>query len=64
MQNGQSTWQYVMPDSPVESDACPTGFGSGVYSRGTTGICSVVAVVGSAHVRGIVAKLQDMQAES
>ena len=52
-----------MPANPVEPSACPTGFGSGVYS-GSKGVSSVVAVVGSAHVRGIVSQLQKMQAES
>ena len=62
-QEGLQTWQYVMPANPVEPNACPTGFGSGINS-GRKGISSVVAVVGSAHVRGIVSQLQHIQAKS
>ena len=52
------TWQYMMPDNVVDSDACPSGHGSGVYKP--KGVQSVVAIVGSAHVRGIIAELQRM----
>jgi len=50
------TWQYMMPGNAVDSDACPSGHGSGVYKP--RGVQSVVAIVGSAHVRGIIAELQ------
>ncbi len=50
------TWNYMMPDNAVDLDACPSGHGSGVYK--TKGVQSVVAIVGSAHVRGIIAELQ------
>ena len=50
------TWKYMMPDNAVDLDACPSGHGSGVYKP--RGVQSVVAIVGSAHVRGIIAELQ------
>ncbi len=50
-----------MPDNAVDSDACPSGHGSGVYK--SKGVQSVVAVVGSAHVRGIMTELQRMNKE-
>ena len=46
----------MMPGNAVDSDACPSGHGSGVYKP--RGVQSVVAIVGSAHVRGIIAELQ------
>ncbi len=59
-QGKEQTWQYMMPAHAVDSEACPTGHGSGVY-KAADGVQSVVAVVGSAHVRGITAELQQMQ---
>ena len=46
----------MMPREPVDSEACPKGHGSGVYFSDDN-IQSIVAVVGTAHVRGIVAEL-------
>ena len=61
--HGGQLWRYVMPDHAVDLDACPVGHGSGVYKTANS-VKSVVAVVGSAHVRGIVAELQQMQLQS
>ncbi|DBA78520.1 TPA: hypothetical protein ACH3X2_007842 [Trebouxia sp. C0005] len=52
------TWKYMMPESAVDLAACPSGHGSGVYKPKE--VESVVAIVGSAHVRGIMAELQRM----
>lgn len=49
----------MMPQEPVESEACPRGHGNGVYF-GDDKVQSIVAVVGTAHVRGIVAELQKL----
>ncbi|KAK9807775.1 hypothetical protein WJX72_008889 [[Myrmecia] bisecta] len=49
---GQTVWRYVMPDGGPAA-ACPTGWGEGVYEP-RQGPSAVVAVVGSAHVPGII----------
>lgn len=56
------TWKYMMPDNAVDLDACPSGHGSGVYKPKE--VQSVVAIVGSAHVRGIIAGLQRMSKQA
>jgi hypothetical protein len=49
--NGQLVWRYAMaPDAPARSS--PSGLGDGAYVAGQPPR-SVVAVLGSAHVRGI-----------
>lgn len=55
----EAVWQYMMPKEPVDSDACPKGHGSGLYF-GHDNTQSIVAVVGTAHVRGIVAELEKL----
>ena len=49
----------MMPKEPVDAEACPKGHGSGVYSA-VDNVQSVVAVVGTAHVRGIITELQKL----
>jgi hypothetical protein len=56
------TWKYMMPDNAVDLDACPSGHGSGVYKPKE--VQSVVAIVGSAHVRGIITELQQMNKQA
>ena len=51
----------MMPKEPVDPEACPRGHGSGLYF-GRDNIQSIVAVVGTAHVRGIVAELKKLVA--
>ena len=55
----EAVWQYMMPKEPVVSAACPIGHGSGVYLGDDDTQC-IVAVVGTAHVRGIVAELENL----
>ena len=54
-----SVWQYMMPASPVDPEACPSGHGSGIYSD-VHNVQSIVAVVGTAHVRGITEHLKKL----
>lgn len=44
-------WRYVMPEGPTATSA-PQGAGDGAYQP-LPGPSAVVAVVGSAHVRGM-----------
>lgn len=55
----QAAWQYMMPKEPVDPEACPQGHGSGVYF-GHDNTQRIVAVVGTAHVRGMVAELEKL----
>lgn len=57
----EAVWQYMMPKEPVDSEACPKGHGSGLYF-GHDNTHGIVAVVGTAHVRGIVAELEKLSA--
>ena len=54
-----STWQYMMPQEPVDAEACPQGYGSGTFSA-VDSVQNIVAVVGTAHVRGIITELQKL----
>jgi hypothetical protein len=49
--DGQLIWRYVMPEGSTASSA-PKGGGDGAYVP-LAGPSDVVAVVGSAHVRGM-----------
>jgi hypothetical protein len=49
--DGQLIWRYVMPQGETASSA-PQGGGDGAYAP-LQGPSAVVAVVGSAHVRGM-----------
>lgn len=57
----EAVWQYMMPQEPVDAEACPKGHGSGLYF-GHENTQRIVAVVGTAHVRGIVAELEKLSA--
>lgn len=58
-QDSRHAWQYAMPaDSPTGLST--KGIGLGEY-RAVEGPESVVAVVGSAHVGGIVREWQDIR---
>lgn len=54
---GQLIWRYVMPEGATASSG-PAGGGDGAYSP-LQGPSAVVAVVGSAHVRGMCKAWQD-----
>ena len=62
-QAGHQTWQYMMPKQAVDSAACPVGHGSGTFASPTEAQ-SLVAVVGTAHVYGIMQHLQRLQNHS
>jgi hypothetical protein len=54
---GQTVWQYLMPDgAPVA--AAPQGLGDGA-AQPLAGVRTVVGVVGSAHVPGMVRQWQE-----
>lgn len=55
--DGQLIWRYVMPQGETASSA-PQGGGDGAYAP-LQGPSAVVAVVGSAHVRGMCKAWQD-----
>lgn len=55
--DGQLIWRYVMPEGKTASSA-PQGGGDGAYAP-LPGPSDVVAVVGSAHVRGMCKAWQD-----
>ena len=55
----EAVWQYMMPKESVDSEACPKGHGSGLYF-GHDSPRRIVAVVGTAHVRGMVAELEKL----
>jgi hypothetical protein len=50
---------YAMPEGG-EAAVCPPGAGAGRYAP-LAGPCSVVAVVGTAHVRGMIREWADAQ---
>ena len=52
---GRTLWRYVMPEGEPFT-ACPVGEGEGTY-KALKGPSAVVAVVGSAHVPGMVREL-------
>lgn len=54
---GQLIWRYVMPEGPTANSA-PQGAGDGAFTP-LQGPAAVVAVVGSAHVRGMCKAWQD-----
>lgn len=54
--------QYAMPVGG-EQEACPPGAGAGQYAP-LAGPCSVVAVVGTAHVRGMIRQWKAAQADA
>ena len=62
-QAGHQSWQYVMPKQAVDSAACPVGHGSGTFTPPTE-VQSLVAVVGTAHVYGIMQHLKRLQNHS
>ncbi len=49
---GRTVWRYAMPEASLE-EATPSGNGEGQY-KPVQAPRTVVAVVGSAHVRGIL----------
>jgi len=55
--DGQLIWRYVMPEG-ASASSVPAGGGDGAYSP-LQGPSAVVAVVGSAHVRGMCKAWQD-----
>lgn len=46
-----------MPAQAVDAAACPAGYGSGRYTL-QQDVKSIVAVVGTAHVYGILKRLE------
>uniref|UniRef100_A0A061R0E3 Uncharacterized protein n=1 Tax=Tetraselmis sp. GSL018 TaxID=582737 RepID=A0A061R0E3_9CHLO len=63
--DGSATYRYMMPANNLEN-SCPKGSGDGVFEP-IEGVSSVVAVVGTAHVYGIVRnweKIADKPMES
>jgi hypothetical protein len=54
---GQLIWRYMVPEGATASSA-PAGAGDGPYVP-LAGPAAVVAVVGSAHVRGMAKQWQD-----
>ena len=57
---GNQTWQYVMPEQAVDSAASPAGYGSGSF-KPSADVQSIVAVVGTAHVYGVMKHLKMLQ---
>ncbi len=53
----QLIWRYMVPEGSTASSA-PAGAGDGAYTP-LAGPSAVVAVVGSAHVRGMCKRWQD-----
>ena len=49
-----------MPKQAVESAACPAGHGNGTF-KPSADVQSIVAIVGTAHVYGIMKNLKRLQ---
>lgn len=59
-QPDNQTWQYLMPKQAVASAACPAGHGNGTF-KPSADVQSIVAIVGTAHVYGIMKNLKRLQ---
>lgn len=59
-EGGTQTWQYAMPEQALDTAACPRGHGSGTYNVAAN-VQAIVAVVGTAHVYGIMQHLEALQ---
>lgn len=59
---GRTVWRYVMPEGGPE-EAAPAGNGDGKY-KPVQAPKAVLAVVGSAHVRGILKEWEAVSSDS
>lgn len=61
---GRPVFRYVMGKEGTPEALCPPGRGDGRVEGHVEGVESVVAVVGTAHVRGMVARFDEVQAST